>query len=127
MDGDRGRALRLPRLPRRSAGRSGALLVDFGFLPLRQRPLSLHAAFGVGGGAVRQAGIEGRQGFGGAVFKAAARSELCPVAERKRPRRGGGFGLAPELGWIGFPPAAAGRPMSNTLYLSLTLTYYFGS
>ncbi|MCA9661146.1 MAG: hypothetical protein KC486_22585, partial [Myxococcales bacterium] len=83
--------------------------------------------FGVGGGAVREDGVEGRSGFGGAAFKAAARYEFFPLAKRLRPRRGGGFGLGPELGWIGFTPAAAGRPMSNTLYLGLATTYYFGS
>ncbi|MEZ4381473.1 MAG: hypothetical protein R3A79_08990 [Nannocystaceae bacterium] len=105
----------------------GALLIDVGFLPMPKRPLSLHVGFGVGGGAVREDGVEGRSGFGGAAFKAAARYEFFPLAKRLRPRRGGGFGLGPELGWIGFTPAAAGRPMSNTLYLGLATTYYFGS
>lgn len=105
----------------------GALIVDFGFLPLPRLPLSLHAGFGVGGGAVRQQGIAGRSGFGGAVFKGAVRYDFFPFAAKKRPRRGGGFGLGPELGWIGFTPAAAGRPMSNTVYLGLGMGFFFGS
>ncbi len=105
----------------------GALLIDVGFLPMPKRPLSLHLGFGVGGGAVREEGIEDRSGFGGAAFKASARYEFFPLAARLRPRRGGGFGLGPELGWFGLTPAAAGRPMSNSIYLGLTTTYYFGS
>jgi hypothetical protein len=107
----------------------GYLGVQFKFVPLskRQVPLSLLASFGFGGGAVRQAGILSRAGFGGAQFGAAVRYELFPWAKRRRPFRGGGFGLGPELGWIGFTPAAAGRPMSNVIYLALSTTFYFGS
>ena len=105
----------------------GALLVEFGLLPAPRLPLSLRAGFGVGGGAVRERGVPGRSGFGGAVFKAAARYDLFPWAARRRPRRGGGFGLGPEIGWIGFTPAAAGRPMSNTIYVGLGAGFYFGS
>jgi len=105
----------------------GALIVDFGLLPVPRIPLSIHLGFGVGGGAVRQKGVEGRSGFGGAVFKGAVRYDIFPLAARKRPRRGGGFSLGPELGWIGFTPAVAGRPMSNTIYLGLGAGFYFGS
>mgnify|MGYP002140834198 CR=1 FL=1 len=35
--------------------------------------------------------------------------------------------LGPELGWLGFTPAAAGRPMSNTIYIGLFMGFYFGS
>lgn len=106
----------------------GHLGVEFKFVPLPRRlPLSLRASFGFGGGAVRQEGIVPRAGFGGAQFSGAVRYELFPWAQRRRPYRGGGFGLGPELGWIGFTPAAAGRPMSNVLYLALATTFYFGS
>jgi len=105
----------------------GAFLVDIGFLPMPKRPLSLHVGFGVGGGAVRQDGIEGRQGYGGAAFKATARYEFFPFAKRKRPLRGGGLGLGPEVGWFGLTPAKRDRPMSNTVYLGLTTTFYFGA
>ncbi len=105
----------------------GAFLVDIGFLPVPKRPLSLHVGFGIGGGAIREDGVEGRKGYGGAAFKASARYEFFPFAKKRRPKRGGGFGLGPELGWLGFTPAKAGRPMSNTVYLGLTTTYYFGS
>lgn len=105
----------------------GAVLVDFGFLPVPRIPLSLHVGFGAGGGAVREAGRPARSGFGGAVFTGAVRYEIFPLAARKRPRRGGGFSLGPELGWLGFTPAAKGRPMSNTVYIGLFLGFYFGS
>ncbi len=105
----------------------GAALVDFGFLPVKRLPLSLHVGFGAGGGAVREAGRAARSGFGGAVFSGAVRYEIFPLADRKRPRRGGGFSLGPELGWVGFTPAAKGRPMSNTIYLGLFMGFYFGS
>lgn len=106
----------------------GAFLVDFGFYPAPKKlPLSLRAGFGAGGGAIRERGREDRSGFGGAVFTAAARYELFPGAARRRPNRGGGFSLGPEVGWIGFMPAAKGRPMSNTVYVGLFLGFYFGS
>jgi hypothetical protein len=105
----------------------GAVLIDFGFLPVPRIPLSLHVGFGAGGGAVRQADRTARSGFGGAVFTGAVRYEIFPLAARKRPRRGGGFSLGPELGWLGFTPAAAGRPMSNTIYIGLFMGFYFGS
>ena len=105
----------------------GAAVVDFGFLPIKRVPVSFHVGFGAGGGAVREAGRAARSGFGGAVFTGAVRYEIFPLAERRRPRRGGGFSLGPELGWLGFTPAAKGRPMSNTIYLGLFLGFYFGS
>ncbi|MCX4245572.1 hypothetical protein [Paraliomyxa miuraensis] len=107
----------------------GHLGVEFKFVPLPKRLplLSLRTSFGFGGGAVRQEGIAQRSGFGGAQFSGAVRYELFPWAARRRPYRGGGFGLGPELGWVGFTPAAAGRPMSNVVYLALTTTFYFGS
>lgn len=107
----------------------GHLGVQFKFVPLPKRriPLSLLASFGFGGGAVRQEGIAKRSGYGGAQFGAAVRYELFPWASKRRPYRGGGFGLGPELGWVGFTPAATGRPMSNVVYLALSATFYFGS
>lgn len=105
----------------------GGAVIDFGFLPVPRIPLSLHVGFGAGGGAVREAGRTARSGFGGALFTGAVRYEIFPLAARKRPRRGGGFSLGPELGWLGFTPAAAGRPMSNTVYIGLFMGFYFGS
>lgn len=107
----------------------GAFLVDFGFYPAakKQIPLSLRAGFGAGGGAVREARRTDRSGFGGAVFTAAVRYEFFPGAAKRRPTRGGGFSIGPELGWIGFMPAAKGRPMSHTVYLGLYVGFYFGS
>lgn len=105
----------------------GAFLVDLGFYPIARRGLSLRAGFGAGGGAVREAGRPARSGFGGAVFTGAARYEFFPGAARRRPKRGGGFSIGPELGWIGYMPAARGRPMAHTVYLGLYLGFYFGS
>ncbi len=105
----------------------GGAVIDFGFLPVPRIPLSLHVGFGAGGGAVRETGRTARSGFGGAMFTGAVRYEIFPLAARKRPRRGGGFSLGPELGWLGFTPAAAGRPMSNTIYIGLFMGFYFGS
>src|SRR5690606_26366550 len=92
----------------------GAFLVDFGFYPKPSLPLSLRVGFGAGGGAVRERGITDRSGFGGAVFTGAVRYEFFPGAKVRRPTRGGGLAIGPELGWVGFLPAAKGRPMANT-------------
>ncbi|MEZ4451727.1 MAG: hypothetical protein R3B09_19835 [Nannocystaceae bacterium] len=105
----------------------GALFVDAGFLPVPRIPFSIHVGFGVGGGAVRQQGIADRQGFGGAAFRGGLRYDVFPLVVKRQRKRGGGFAFGPELGWIGFTPAAKGRPMSNTAYLGLFVGYYFGS
>lgn len=106
----------------------GHIGMEFRFVPLPQRlPLSLAASFGFGGGAVRQAGVDGRSGFGGAQFGVSARYEWFPGAHRYRATRGGGLGLGPQVGWTGFTPAAKGRPMSNVFYVGLATTFYFGS
>ena len=39
---------------------------------------------------------------------------LLPRRQRYRATKAGGFGIGPELGWLGFTPAAGRRPMSNT-------------
>jgi hypothetical protein len=105
----------------------GTLLVDLQFVPVPRIPLSLRTSFGFGGGAVRQAGVLDREGFGGAMFSGAVRYELFPGVMRYRPDRGGGLGLGPELGWVGATPAAPGRPMANFIYLGLSGNFYFGS
>jgi hypothetical protein len=105
----------------------GSLLLDLQFVPVPRIPLSLRTSFGFGGGAVREAGVPERDGFGGAMFSGAVRYELFPGVRRYRPNRGGGLGLGPELGWIGATPAAAGRPMANFVYLGLSGNFYFGS
>ncbi|PRQ05919.1 hypothetical protein ENSA5_00310 [Enhygromyxa salina] len=105
----------------------GALLVELGFVPAKRYPLSLRAGFGFGGGAVKEQGVEGRSGFGGALFKASARYEFFPLAERKRPDRGGGWAIGPELGWLGATPAAKGQPFVNTILLGISTSFYFGS
>lgn len=106
----------------------GALLVDFEFVPAptRVQGLSLRTSFGFGGGAVTEEGIDARSGYGGAVFGAGARYTFFPGAKRYRPTKAGGFGIGPELGWIGFTPAAKGRPMSNSFYVGASLAFYFG-
>lgn len=105
----------------------GALLVDFTFVPIPRIGLSLRPSFGFGGGAIRQDGVSGRAGFGGAIFGTAARYTFFPRVKHYRPDRGGGFGVGPELGWIGATPAARGRPTAHVFYLGLATTFYFGS
>ncbi|MBC8070063.1 MAG: hypothetical protein IAG13_17120 [Deltaproteobacteria bacterium] len=105
----------------------GQLMVDGTFLPVPKINFSLRTSFGFGGGAIRQAGKSGRAGFGGAVFSAAIRYEFFPYAKRRRPNKGGGLGLGPELGWIGATPAAKGRPMANVIFVGLATTFYFGN
>lgn len=105
----------------------GALLVEFGFIPARRYPLSIRAGFGFGGGAIREQGIERRFGFGGALFKGSVRYELFPLAGQRRPDRGGGWAIGPELGWLGATPASKGQPFVNTILLGLSTSFYFGS
>jgi len=106
----------------------GALLVDFEFVPVPKKVqgLSLRTSFGFGGGAITEEGVDGRSGYGGAVFGAGLRYAFFPGAKRYRATKAGGFGIGPELGWLGFTPAAKGRPMSNTFYAGLSLAFYFG-
>jgi hypothetical protein len=115
-----------PTMSARQRLGEGHLLVDFQFVPSKRLPLSLRAGFGVGGGAVRQAGVSGRSGFGGAVFGGSIKYELFPAAKRRRPDRAGGFGIGPELGWFAHTPAAPGRPWAHGITLSLAGTFYFG-
>ncbi len=105
----------------------GALLIDIGVLPIPKIPLSFRFGLGVGGGAVREENVGGRSGYGGAAFSGAIRYEFFPRAYRYRPNRGGGWMIAPEIGWLGLPPAAKGRPMANTLYVGFVFGFYFGS
>jgi hypothetical protein len=115
-----------PAMAARQRLGEGHLLVEFQFVPSKRLPLSLRAGFGVGGGAVRQAGVSGRAGFGGAVFGGSIKYELFPAAKRRRPNRAGGFGIGPELGWFAHTPAAPRRPWAHGLVLAITGTYYFG-
>lgn len=112
----------------RQAMGQGALLVDFEFVPAPKRVqgLSLRTSFGFGGGAITEEGVSARSGYGGAVFAAGARYAFFPGVQRYRATKAGGFGIGPELGWLGFTPAAAGRPMSNTFYAGVSMAFYFG-
>lgn len=112
---------------RQSLGQ-GALMVDLQFVPApkRARGLNLYTGFGFGGGAVTEEGVDGRSGYGGAVFTAGARYMFFPGVERYRATKAGGFGIGPELGWLGFTPSAAGRPMSNAIFAGLSMAFYFG-
>jgi hypothetical protein len=105
----------------------GALLVEFGFVPAKRYPLSIRTGFGFGGGAVTEQGIDRRFGYGGALFKGSLRYEFFPLADRKRPDRGGGWAIGPELGWLGATPAGKGQPFVNTILLGLSTSFYFGS
>ena len=112
----------------RQALGQGALLVDFEVVhaPQRVQGLSLRTSFGFGGGAATEEGVTARSGYGGAVFAAGVRYAFFPGVKRYRPTKAGGFGIGPELGWLGFTPAAAGRPMSNTFYAGVSMAFYFG-
>jgi hypothetical protein len=107
----------------REAG--GQLLIDLGFYPLDKRRWSIHGAFGFGAASVRDADGTA-SGFGGGAFRLATRYEFFPGASKYRPRTGGGMGIGPELGFLSNPPGRAGGPMSNTLYLALSFTWYRG-
>jgi hypothetical protein len=105
----------------------GSLLVEFAFVPVKRYALSIRTGFGFGGGAVTEQGIARRFGYGGALFKGSLRYEFFPLAERKRPDRGGGWAIGPELGWLGATPAGKGQPFVNTILLGLSTSFYFGS
>jgi hypothetical protein len=105
----------------------GALIVEFGFVPAKRYPLSIRTGFGFGGGAVTQADVVKRGGFGGALFKGTLRYEFFPLAATKRPTRGGGWAIGPELGWLGAAPAGKDQPFVNTIVLGLSTSLYFGS
>jgi hypothetical protein len=105
----------------------GALLVELAFVPVKRYPLSIRTGFGFGGGAVTEQGIDRRFGYGGGLFKGSLRYEFFPLAERKRPTRGGGWAIGPELGWLGATPAGKGQPFVNTIILGISTSFYFGS
>jgi hypothetical protein len=105
----------------------GALLVELGFIPARRYPLSIRTGFGFGGGAIREQGNPRRFGYGGALFKGSLRYEFFPLAAKRRPDRGGGWAIGPELGWLGATPAAKGQPFVNTILLGVSTSFYFGS
>ncbi|PRQ01067.1 hypothetical protein ENSA5_27490 [Enhygromyxa salina] len=104
----------------------GGLLIELGFYPVPRFPFSFRAGFGFGAGLILDDRSEERGGVGGPRFMGSVRYEFFPQAERKRPRRPGGWVVGPELGWRGFTPAAKGRPMSNTVLLGLWFGYYWG-
>jgi hypothetical protein len=105
----------------------GALLVELGFIPAPRYPLSIRVGFGFGGGAIREDGIDRRFGFGGALFKGSLRYEFFPLAGKRRPDRGGGWAIGPELGWLGATPAGKGQPFVNTILLGISTSFYLGS
>jgi len=105
----------------------GGLLMDFGFYPIKRVPFSLRAGFGFGAGAVNDEDATKRFGFGGALFKAGARYAFFPTAAKRRPQRGGGWSIGPELGWLGYTPTGPGQPMNNVLTLGLWTGFFLGS
>jgi len=104
----------------------GGLLVELGFYPVPRYPLSFRTGFGFGAGLILDDRTPDRGGVGGPRFMGGVRYEFFPQAERKRPRRAGGWAVGPELAWRGFTPAASGRPMSNTILLGLWFGHYWG-
>jgi hypothetical protein len=104
----------------------GGLLVELGFYPVPRYPLSLRGGFGFGAGLILDDRADEKGGVGGPRFMGSVRYEFFPHAERKRPRKPGGWVVGPEIGWRGFTPAAKGRPMSNTILLGVWFGYYWG-
>jgi len=104
----------------------GGLLIEFGFYPVPRYPFSIRTGFGFGAGLIIDDRAEDYGGVGGPRFMGSLRYEFFPQAERKRPKRPGGWVVGPEIGWRGFTPAAKGRPMSNTLLLGIWFGYYWG-
>jgi hypothetical protein len=105
----------------------GGILVEAGFYPAPRVPFSIRVGAGFGAGAVLRGSSARRFGFGGAIFEGSVRYEWFPLAARKRPRRGGGWAIGPDIGWVGHTPAGPGRPMTNTVYAGLWTGFYFGS
>lgn len=105
---------------------NGGFMVEAGFYPAPRYPLSIRAGFGFGVGLLLDDRTEVRGGVGGPKFMGSVRYEFFPGADRRRPKRPGGWVLGPELGWRGFTPAAAGRPMSNTVFLGVWFGHYWG-
>lgn len=115
----------------RSVG-SGWLQLDAGFYPFHQQmPRELQLSFrvrtGLGGGFVTIPGESGRKGYGGAALGGAVRLEWFPWARCKRPREGGGFALAPELGLSFFPRVSSDASSGISAHLGLAAVYHFGS
>lgn len=104
----------------------GGLLIELGFYPVPRYPFSIRGGFGFGAGLIIDDRADEFGGVGGPRFMGSLRYEFFPQAERKRPKRPGGWVVGPELGWRGFTPANQGRPMSNTLLLGVWFGYYWG-
>jgi hypothetical protein len=105
---------------------NGGLLVELSFYPVPRYPFSFRTGFGFGIGLILDDRVEQKGGVGGPQFMGGIRYEFFPQADRKRPRKAGGWAVGPELAWRGFTPAASDRPMSNTILLGLWFGYYWG-
>lgn len=105
----------------------GGFVVSGGLYPVPKYPFSVRLGLGFGAGAVTDPDETARFGFGGAIFQGAVRYEFFPLAKTLRPRRGGGWAIGPELGWLGYTPAAAGQPFTNNVYLGISTGFYFGT
>jgi hypothetical protein len=107
----------------------GGLLVELGFYPIPRYPFSIRGGFGFGIGLLLDDRAPEKGGVGGPRFMGSVRYEFFPGAERKRPRKPGGWVVGPELGWRGFTPAGPGakdRPSSNMVMLGIWFGYYWG-
>ena len=105
---------------------NGGLLVEAGFYPVPRYPFSIRTGFGFGIGLILDDRAEEKGGVGGPQFMGGIRYEFFPQADRKRPRKAGGWAVGPELAWRGFTPAGKDKPMSNTVLLGLWFGYYWG-
>lgn len=107
----------------------GGMIAEAGFYPIARRPLSIRTGVGFGLAFARdesQIPEKRRGGLGFPQFLGSLRYEFFPGAARRRPYRGGGFTLGPEIGWRGWTPSKRGRPMANTVFIGLWIGWYRG-
>lgn len=115
----------------RSAG-VGWLQLDAGFYPFhrwtpKEHQVSFRVRTGLGGGFISIPGQSNRKGMGGAALGTAIRYEWFPWARCHRPRVGGGFALAPELSFSGYPPVSKGSSWGIATQFGLAALFHFGS
>jgi hypothetical protein len=104
----------------------GHLMIESGIYPFAPVPISLRLATGIGFGSMRDERWPDRFGVGGATMRGGLRYEFFPLASRFRPKRAGGWSIAPELAAVVTPGRGAGRAAIYGAELSVWTAYYFG-
>lgn len=115
----------------RSAG-VGWLQLDAGFYPFhrwtpKEHQVSFRVRTGLGGGFITIPEESGRKGMGGAAVGTAIRYEWFPWARCNRPRVGGGFAIAPEISFTGYPPVSKGSSWGVATQFGVAALFHFGS